>query len=977
MMKRVYAISFFVIVVLTAMTASAATKLPDSKTLRSWVQEMKKAPRGPFTRLRWFCNDGTILPPKKYACRDHGGGVQHGEWTDRVKLMRDNGYHIANIYADVDPSRFQEDTQYPEIVKQMILEQFLIDADDGWIFHKARYYRGALQTEDETRGGRGLLLALVKDPDWRERRYIVLREAVRFVPHGRKGAPISEMRQVALSIAAKDENFGPLRVKLHVLPELSDADQVRTYAKTRGISGLSSDYEHLARTIEEVYQPQDVGPAVASLAKQIKNTKLKRHINKAAEQLREQPDTVAGFAIVSRLLATLNDSIPKGGRASSKLALLDTSLVLEGDLYRRSNELSDKLPRASRRQRIRWLSYCTDGLYGIGLISSRQKQALQDNFQTLLKTNPQLIDYQDGLEYAARVPEWADRHLRFHFSETVTRLAEIEPLTKRYIHDRLRGSPLLLYSAILDSLMADAGYRLGIQNELFDQKLAFGLRGLNAGLARGILREPPKNDDSQKFDRNSIYVLPATTEDLPPVAGIITAGEGNILSHVQLLARNLGIPNVAVDTQLLQQITARRANKVVLAVSSRGIVQLVEDGPYWDEVFAEEAGVQDVVIRPDLNKLDLYNLSFIPLQQMRGKDSGRVAGPKAANLGELKHHFPEAVTDGVVIPFGHFRALLDQPFEPGGPSVFSWMQQQYALIESLAEEPNRQERATQRFLERMRNWILNADPGDNFRLRLQKTMAETFGPDGSYGVFVRSDTNVEDLPGFTGAGLNLTVVNVVGLQNVLEAINRVWASPFSERAYRWRQAYMENPEHIYASVLLLKSIPADKSGVMITADIGTGQTGWLTIAVNEGVGGAVSGQTSEELRINMSDGKVRLMAQATEPYKRVILKEGGMTKRPASGSETVLSQKNIQALIEFAKSVPDRFPMLKNAQGVPVPADIEFGFFKDSLVLFQIRPFLESPRARQNLYLNRLDQQLKERDAMVIDLDEIPAERNE
>ena len=971
-MKRALAISFFIAAFFMTPVAGAATDPPDDTTLRNWVQEMKKAPRGPFTRLRWFCNDGTILPPKEYACKDHGGGVQHGEWTERVKLMRKNEYYIANIYADIDPAVLQENPQHLEIIKQMILEQFLIDADDGWIFRKARYYRGALQTEDEIRGGRGLLLALVKDSDWNQRRYIVLREAVRFVPHGRQDAPISEMRQVALSIAEKDKNFETLRIKIHVRPELSDADQVRTYAKTRGISELSSDYEHLAQTIEEVYRPQDVGPAVASLAKQVKNTRLKRQINKDAAQLRNQTDTVARFAIVSRLLATLRDNLPKAGRASSKLALLDTSLVLEGDLYRSGNELIDKLPGASRRQRILWLGYCSDGLYGIGLISSRQQRALQDSFRTQLKADPQLIDYQAGLEYAARVPEWSDRQLRFHFFETVTRLEGIEPLTRRYIHDRLRGSLLLLYSAILESLMADAGQQLGIQNELFDQKLVSGLRGLNAGLARGILREPQTSGDSQKIDRSGIYVLPATTEDLPPVAGIITAGKGNILSHIQLLARNLGIPNVAVDKQLLPQITARVGNKVVLAVSSRGIVQLVEDGPHWDEVFAEEARVQDIVIRPDLNKLDLYNLSFIPLQQMRAEGSGRVAGPKAANLGELKHHFPEAVTDGVVIPFGHFRALLDQPFEPGGSSAFSWMKQQYALIESLAAEPRKQESVTRRFLERMRDWISNADPGDDFRFRLQEAMAETFGPQGSYGVFVRSDTNVEDLAGFTGAGLNLTVVNVVGFENVLAAINRVWASPFSERAYRWRQAYMENPEHIYASVLLLKSIPADKSGVMVTADIDSGQTGWLTIAINEGVGGAVSGQTSEELRINMSDGKVRLMAQATEPYKRVILKKGGMTKMPASGSEAVLSQKNIQLLMKFARSVADRFPMLKNIQGDPVPADIEFGFYQDKLVLFQIRPFLESARARQNLFLNGLDQRLKEKYAMVIDLDEIP-----
>ena len=973
-MKRLLATSFFITVLFAAFGVFAGTQLPDAATLRGWVQEMKTVPRGPFRRLRWFCNDGTILPPKEYACRDHGGGVQHGEWSDQVKLMRDNGYYIANIYADIDPLGLQEDPQQIEIIKQMILERFLMDADDGWIFRQARYYRGALQTEDEIRGGRGLLLALVEDPAWRSKRFLVLREAVRFVPHGRKDAPVSEMRQLALSIAERDQNFENLRIKIHVHPELDDAAQVRAYAGQRGIAELAGDYEHLAQTIEEIYRPRDVGPAVASLARQIKNAELKRKIKKAVLLLRDQADPAVRFTAANQLLAALRDGLPQAGGAIRKLTLLDTSLVLEGELYRSGNQLMENLPGISCRQRILRLSDCVDGLYGIGLLSARQQQALQKSFQALFDANLSLLDYQAGLDYAARVPEWTDRQLRFHFSETVARLSGIEPLVRRYIHDRVRGSLLLTYSAILESLLSDADHQLGIQNDLFDQIPIAGLRGLNAGLARGILRKPEKNGHLQDFDRNGIYVLPSTTEDLPPLAGIITAGKGNILSHVQLLARNLGIPNVAVDEKLLDPIMARLGTRVVLAVSPRGVVQLVEDGPRWNEVFAEEAEVPDVVIRPDLNKLDLYNISFIPLRQMRAIDSGRISGPKAANLGELKQHFPEAVTDGLVIPFGHFRLLLDQPIEPGGPSAFSWMQQQYHVIQSLAGQPREQESVTRRFLERMRDWITNADPGDDFRQRLKAAMEENFGPDGTYGVFVRSDTNVEDLPGFTGAGLNLTVANVVGFDKVLEAISRVWASPFTERAYRWRQAYMQNPEHLYVSVLLLKSVPADKSGVMVTADVDTGQPGRLTIAVNEGVGGAVSGQTAEELRINLADGNVLLLSPATEPYKRVLLKEGGMAKVPVDDGEAVLSSKELEQLIKFAVSVPERFPMLQDAQGKSVPADIEFGFYRDRLVLFQIRPFLESPRARHNIFLNRLDQRLEEKQTMLVDLDRIPVE---
>ena len=181
---------------------------------------MKKSPRGPFKHIRWFCNDGTIQLPQEYACKEHGGGVQHGEWTDRVKILRANAYFIANVFADVRAQEFLQDPRHPDIIKQIVLEKFLIEANDGWIFRRARYYRGALQTEDETRAGRELLLALVAEPDWRENRFLVLREAVRFVPHGRQGAPITEMRQLSRTIAENDPDFETLRIKLHVQPEI-------------------------------------------------------------------------------------------------------------------------------------------------------------------------------------------------------------------------------------------------------------------------------------------------------------------------------------------------------------------------------------------------------------------------------------------------------------------------------------------------------------------------------------------------------------------------------------------------------------------------------------------------------------------------------------------------------------------------------------------------------------------------------------
>ena len=972
-MKPLVQIIISIIVMLFAVAASATTTLPDENNLRSWVKEMKTSARGPFKHIRWFCNDGTIQSPKEYACKEHGGGVQHGEWTDRVKALRANGYYIANIFADIDPEAFLQNPDHADIIKQMIVEQFLIAADDGWILRKARFYRGALQAEDEASHSRDLLLALVAQPWWREK-YQVLREAVRLFPHGRTGAPISEMRQLSLAIAEQDKNFEALRIKIHVKPELDDATRVRVYATQKGLAELSEAYERLANVIEKVFKPSDLGFELRFLSERVSDNNVVRLLNQRAGQLSEDNTPWIRFAAACRLLAALRDNLLIFGGAQQMLAALNLSLTLEDDVFRSANDLLEDLEQATRRKRLAWLKEATAALYGIGIISERQRKALTDSLKRLTQMPTVLIDYKTELDYATRVPGWADRWIRFHFSEAVTPLSVLDPMARRYVHDRLRGSLLLFYAVVLDSLMADANKKLGIHTHLFGQTVASGLRGLNPGLSRGVLRVLQPGEHPVNFNRNGIYVLPATTEDLPPVAGIITAGKGNMLSHVQLLARNLGIPNVAADKKLLPQFNSRAGQKVVLAVSPGGIVQLVDDGPRWDDIFSHEKTYQRVLIRPDLNKLNLDNHSFIPLQNLRATDSGRIAGPKAANLGELKYHFPDTVADGLVIPFGLYRALLDQPMTPDGPTAFSWMLEQYALIQSLSNSPQKQELAIRQFLTRTQEWIVHADPGQQFRDGLQGAMQAIFGTEGTYGVFVRSDTNVEDLPGFTGAGLNLTVANVVGFDNVLRAISRVWASPFTQRAYHWRQAYMQNPEHVYVSVLLQKSIPADKSGVMVTADVDSGQMDWLTIAVNEGVGGAVSGQKAEELRVHRESGRVRLMAHATEPIKRILLGTGGVKKIPASGIEAVLLPSEITHLINFAESVPKRFPKLLDADGRPVAADIEFGFYRNQLVLFQIRPFLESARARQNLFLNRLDQEFNAKHFIRVNLDEIPGE---
>jgi hypothetical protein len=954
-------------------TPASAASLPPAEELRSWIEQMKQTPKGPFQAIKWFCKDGSVQPPKAYACKDHGGsGIQHGLYTDRVDRMRAGGYEIATLFADLAASDFVGRGAELERLKQILIERFLIQADDGWVFRGARSYRGAFQIEDEEAGAARVLAAIAADPSWRgAERFLLLREVVRLFPAKADATTASVVRQLAVVIADKDANFSKLRAKIHNVPDAGDAASVREYAKARGKSGLAGEYEEIAKSIDKLYAAQGASDALSALAATTTDTAAAGKLRSAANELRLAKGTSERFGIASRLLRELRDRIEKSSSGAAVLGLARGSLVLETEAFVNGSALLEGLDPSDRRQRLRWLHDTASALYGVGFLSSRLAGDLEASIARLREDGSLNVDrYRKELRYLARAPEWASRWLAFHFSLSEARLAEIEPLAHLFVQDRLRGSPLLFYGAVIDSLVLDANQLAGIEHELFGKRVGAGLRALNPGLSRGVLRE-----GGDAFERDGIYLLPETVSELPRISGILTMGEGSSLSHVQLLARNLGVPNVVVGEELLASVRGHLSQPTVLAVSPNGVVQLSRDGSRWDAVFgASAAAGGELVIRPDLEKLDLEHTAFQPLSSLRATDSGRSSGPKGANLGELKHHFGDTVPPGFVIPFAAFRKVLDQPIEAGGPSVFEWMKERYATIAAQDANPKQQEQTVVKFLARLRHWIETCDPGPAFRKQLHTALEANLGPDGSFGAFVRSDTNVEDLPGFTGAGLNLTLFNIVGEKNILEAVRRVWASPFEDRSYGWRQENMQQPEYVFPAVVVQYSFPAEKSGVMVTADVDSGDLNVLTVAVNEGVGGAVDGQAAESLMIDRRTGEVKFLAMATAPLRTLLPATGGVSKAPASGTDAVLQPGEIQQLIDMSKTV-ESFPTLRDEAGKLLPADVEFAFKDGKLALLQIRPFVESKSAQRNLYLSGLDAGFGERGAGRVDLSGTPRGR--
>jgi len=234
---------------------------------------------------------------------------------------------------------------------------------------------------------------------------------------------------------------------------------------------------------------------------------------------------------------------------------------------------------------------------------------------------------------------------------------------------------------------------------------------------------------------------------------------------------------------------------------------------------------------------------------------------------------------------------------------------------------------------------LSAEVRDGIRTELDRVGLLT-GPDkrDTVGVFVRSDTNVEDLDNFNGAGLNLTIFNLKSLDDIYDGLKRVWASPFGYRSFSWRQTLIDQPLWVLPSVVILESVPSQKSGVLVTGDPETGARTKMLVATSEGVGGAVDGTPAETLL--WSPDAVELVTQFKSPWRRMLLPGGSSAIVAATGRDHVLDTTEIGDLVDAGRVLNDKLEPARDPTGAPRPWDVEFGFVDGKLWLFQSRPFV-------------------------------------
>ncbi len=963
-------------------------RIPSRDSARVLIQEMKQNRRGPFLRLRWFCADGSVHPPQPYPCADRGGGHQHGELSPLARRLNEMGFHVGQLLVELSYPDFLDEDRGHYRLREIVLQAYLQRVDDGWVYRKARFYRGSRQVEDEEAAGRRLLARLLADTAWVRRRFLLAMELARVVPSGRAETELQRIRTLATRVAVADPAFGRVRTKIHTQPDASDARRVELYLARRGADdpGAGAGVERTARELLSAlraYYSVDFAARIEGFTETetFQSAPWQSRFDALREVLAaaEAGEPVHGEALrrLAEASAAVRREAQRSPDGSHNLRRLELNLVLQQAVFREATRLgagpSDTATVRTLLERLRSLLVAG---YGRGLFSARTLAAQTESLDALLASEGLTARrYHEVVSYLERATSWIQGSVDRAFALIVRRYQVVEPRASGFAPDLLRSSVTLPLGRHLDQLVVDARHQVGLSHRIAGRQEFLAVRGIHPGAAVGVLEivEELSNPDSVRLKADGIYLLPGNARQLPPVAGLLTLSQGSSLSHVQILARSLGIPSASIRPEAVAALRELEGDSVLYVVSPMGRVVLERVnalGPDDRDLVREAARAKDKRLRISIEKLDVSERRVLTFAEISPSAAGRTVGAKAAGLARLHRSFPDQVSPALVLPFGLFREHLDRVEEPGGPTLYERVVALGDSVDRAARSgrPLTEESVRER-LAHIREEILGRELDPELREAVRAKLGE-WAADGPLSVFVRSDTNVEDLPEFSGAGLNLTLPHLIRLEDILRAIKEVWASPFTWRAWSWRRAALESDSPAHVSVVIQRSVPVEKSGVLVTTTFFGGSPASITVATGEGFGGAVEGEATEMLVVS-SNGRSRLLTPYGAPFRKELSREG-VVWRPTSGSDRVLTEDEIRQLADLAGTLSDEFEPVRDSLGRELPWDVEFGFWKGKLWLFQLRPLAAGTSLGRMERLARLDEELRTRGGRRVDLDRPP-----
>jgi rifampicin phosphotransferase len=207
---------------------------------------------------------------------------------------------------------------------------------------------------------------------------------------------------------------------------------------------------------------------------------------------------------------------------------------------------------------------------------------------------------------------------------------------------------------------------------------------------------------------------------------------------------------------------------------------------------------------------------------------------------------------------------------------------------------------------------------------------------GAKGVFVRSSTNSEDLPNFSGAGLYTTVPNVRDDNALLEAIKTVWASLWNYEAYEARESFGINHSAVYPAVLIQEGINAEAAGVLITTnpfDREDPRSVYVNAKRGLGIRVVEGRRIPEQLIYNPRTAAVRILTRSDDDTMLTFDDRGGVREIKIDRERGVLTDAVVRRLAHAALQIERAFGGRDQ--------DIEWITIGNQIYIVQSRPYVE------------------------------------
>ena len=295
------------------------------------------------------------------------------------------------------------------------------------------------------------------------------------------------------------------------------------------------------------------------------------------------------------------------------------------------------------------------------------------------------------------------------------------------------------------------------------------------------------------------------------------------------------------------------------------------------------------------------------------------AGGKGANMGEM-------VAAGLPVPLG-FVVLRDSylaAMRDAGVADELNAAHRDAML-SVAD----QDRFTE-MCEKMQALVLKAGMSDDVRERILSSY-RTMGS--NVIVAVRSSATGEDGADASFAGMNSTFTNISGEDELIDAVQRCWASLFGARvvAYRASRGFTADPA---MAVVVQQMIASERSGVAFTADPTTDATDRVVVEGAFGQGEVVvSGSVEPDTYVvSKETGEILSRRIGFKQFKIVRGADGSdqnIDLSPAEAEAQVLNDDEVRTIADIA---------VRSERHSGCPQDTEWAIAGGKTYIVQTRP---------------------------------------